>query len=431
MPVSPFLDVPATDDLLLRNLRVPGCLIGSDAELAPVDIRITDGRFAAIRPALPPGGAEVDAGGSIALPGLVDLHTHLDKGHIWPRAGNPDGTHRSAAANVKADREANWSAQDVAARFEFSLRCALAHGTVAIRTHIDSLGEQKDISWPVFEAMRERWAGQIALQGVALVPLAAFATPFADALGDTVAAAGGLLGGSGALEPDAPALIERVFAIAADRDIDIDLHVDETLDPAAHTLRLIAEQTIRRNYQGRVNCGHCCSLAAQDPVQARETVALVAAAGVSVVSLPMVNLYLQGRVDGTPRARGITLLHELRAAGVRVSVASDNTRDPFYAFGDLDVMEVLREAVRIGHLDLPVGDWPRIVTTNPAAVMGLDVATLKVGGVADLVVSPARGYSELFARPQTDRLVLRAGRPIDTNPPSYRELDALFGAADA
>ena len=32
-------------------------------------------------------------------------------------------------------------------------------------------------------------------------------------------------------------------------------------------------------------------------------------------------------------------------------VASDNTRDPFYAYGDLDMIEVFREATRILHFD--------------------------------------------------------------------------------
>jgi cytosine deaminase len=246
-------------------------------------------------------------------------------------------------------------------------------------------------------------------------------------MADTVAEAGGLMGGSGQLEPDAPALIERVFALASDRNLDVDLHVDETGDPAAHTLRLIAQEAIRRGYQGRVTCGHCCSLAMQDPAEARETIALVADAGLTIVCLPMVNLYLQGRGPGmTPRWRGITMVHELRAAGVRVVLASDNTRDPFYGFGDLDLAEVLREGVRIGHLDLPVGTWPAAVSTLPAEVMKLPAGVLRAGGAADLVLFAARSYSELFARPQADRIVLRAGRPIDTTPPPYRELDHLF-----
>ncbi len=85
----------------------------------------------------------------------------------------------------------------------------------------------------------------------------------------------------------------------------------------------------------------------------------------------MCNMYLQSRGTATtPRNRGVTLLHELAARGVNVLVASDNTRDPFYAYGDLDLVEVYREATRIAHLDHPVGDWPRAVTSAPAEGAG-------------------------------------------------------------
>ena len=76
----------------------------------------------------------------------------------------------------------------------------------------------------------------------------------------------------------------------------------------------------------------------------------------------------------TPRQRGVTLFHELTAAGVQTAVSSDNTRDPFYAYGDLDMVEVMREATRILHLDHPYGDWPLSVGARPAAMMGLQGA---------------------------------------------------------
>jgi cytosine deaminase len=41
------------------------------------------------------------------------------------------------------------------------------------------------------------------------------------------------------------------------------------------------------------------------------------------------------------------------------AVASDNTRDPFYAYGDLDMLEVYRNGTRIVHFDHPVADWPQ------------------------------------------------------------------------
>lgn len=417
-----FTDIPA-GDVLLRRARIP-----AGGGLVECDIQVEAGVIAAIGAGLAPAGTEVDLAGGIVFPGFVDLHTHLDKGHIWPRAWNADGTFSAALQAVRADREANWTAEDVAARAGFGLRCAYAHGTVALRTHLDSLGPQLDITWPVFRRLRSEWAGRIALQGVALVPLEAYATPFAERMADAVAECGGLLGGAGALQPEAAAHIVGLFDLAVDRDLDIDLHLDETGDPVARTLRMVAQETIRRGWQGRVTCGHCCSLATQDPAFARETIAAVADAGLTIVSLPLVNLYLQGRRPAqTPVWRGITLVHELRAAGVRVVLASDNTRDPFYAFGDLDLAEIFREAVRIGHLDTPVGDWPQAVGSLPADVMRLRVGRIEAGVAADLVLFQARDWSELLSRPQSDRVVLRAGRPIDTTPPSCRELDGLFG----
>lgn len=408
--------------LIWRNAR-----IATPGGLALHDIGVVDGRIGSLTPAGSGVGDGIDLDGDIVLPGFVDLHTHIDKGHIWPRAFNADGTHGSAVQAVMADRAAHWSAEDVAARAGFSLRCAYAHGTVALRTHLDSLGGQLDISWPVFTRLRAEWAGRIALQAVALVQLDAYGTPFAERMADVVAGAGGLLGGTGATQPDMVALVARVFDLAADRDLDVDLHVDETGDAAAHMLRVVAHETVRRRWQGRVTCGHCCSLAVQDPAFARETIAAVAAAGITVVSLPMVNSWLQGRrAPQTPVWRGITLVHELRAAGVRVVFGSDNTRDPFFGFGDLDLLEVFREAVRIGHLDFPVDDWAGTVNALPADVMGLPVGRIAVGAPADLIRFRARSWSELLSRPQSDRVVLRGGVEIDGAVPSYRELDGLF-----
>jgi cytosine/creatinine deaminase len=108
-------------------------------------------------------------------------------------------------------------------------------------------------------------------------------------------------------------------------------------------------------------------------------------------------------------------------------VASDNTRDPFYAYGDLDMLEVFREATRILHLDHSGPDWPRAVAATPADLMGLDRhGRIEAGDAADLVLIRARNLTELLARPQSDRTVLVGGRPIDTSLPDYRELDEVL-----
>jgi cytosine deaminase len=114
---------------------------------------------------------------------------------------------------------------------------------------------------------------------------------------------------------------------------------------------------------------------------------------------------------------------------VRVALASDNSRDPFHAYGDLDMVELFRDAIRFGQLDQPLGDWPAAIGPVPAAIMGLPAGTgcIAAGGPADLILLTARNWSEFGARPATGRIVLRAGQPIDTTPPDWRDLDALDG----
>ncbi len=423
----------------LRNAHVPASLVVGGTKwtarkppvdnLLSVDIEIEDGVIAAITTAgtfssyaVP----SIDLMGGMVLPCFVDLHTHLDKGHLWERVGNPDGTFAGALkACIKAGKK--WNEADVYRRFEFGLKCSYAHGTQAIRTHLDSAGKQGEIGFAVFERLREEWCDRITLQAVSLVRLDYYLTKAGEKLADLVALKGGVLGGVAYQNADLVREIDRTFELAKERNLDLDFHVDETDDPNSRCLRAIAEATIRHRYRGRVVCGHCCSLAMQEEGEAMETIALVKKAAIGIVSLPMCNLYLQDRVaKRTPRWRGITLLHELRGAGVPVALASDNCRDPFYGFGDHDGLEVFMMGVRVGHLDRPYGDWVGAVSVVGADLMGLgDRGRVGVGLGADLVLFRGRGFSELLSRNQGDRVVLRAGVAIDAVLPDYRDLDDL------
>lgn len=432
---------PQSGALLLRNATVPTAVLPSSDSgeaLQKLDILITDGEIEAIHAAGDGASTDIpthDLDGGLVLPAFVDLHTHLDKGHIWPRMPNPDGTWLSALLTVQADRERNWAASDVERRMDFSLRCAYAHGTAAIRTHLDSAPPQHEITWELFERMRERWAGRIELQAVSIVGPDELLDPGTlDSIARQVQASGGILGGSVAVHPDARTAMFRAVEKAAELGLDLDLHCDETGEPESSALRHLADVVIETGYKGRVVAGHCCVLAVQDEKTAMGTIERVAEAGIAVVSLPICNMYLQDRRNGngvrTPRWRGVTLLNELKAAGVPVAIASDNTRDPFYAYGDLDCVEVLREGARIIHFDHPQAgawEWVRAVGAEPAVIGGFDYeAEIAVGTAADLVLFRARDWTELHARPQSDRIVLRGGKPIDTTLPDFRELDDLM-----
>ena len=442
--MTAFIDIPDRHRFRLQNATVPACLTDGlppgaaiDADgLTRLDFDIENGKITGIFAA---GGqntndvAAVDADSSMVWPCFVDLHTHIDKGHIWPRRRNPDGTRAGALSATGVDRDANWNADDLRARMNFSLASAWSHGTAALRTHIDSTAPQHRTTWPVVREIRDAWAGRIDLQAVCLEPIGGYAdTGFGNEIADMMVEYGGIMGAVLNVQDNTDALLDFVIGLAIDRGLELDFHVDEMGDPHAISFDNIAEALIRNDFGKPVNVGHCCSLAVRPQAEIDRALELAVEARLRVVSLPMCNMYLQdrtpeGNATRTPRWRGVTILHEMKARGIPVAISSDNTRDPFYAYGDLDGMEVFTQAVRIAHLDHPVGDWPAAITRTPADTMGLeDAGRIKVGGPADMVIFRARSYSELLSRPQHDRTVLRAGAAIDTTPPDYRMLDPLY-----
>jgi cytosine deaminase len=419
--MNDFLRLPG-GAITLIDVTIPACLVGQEGDLVRTNLSMSDGLIAAEQP------IAIDMKGAMVLPAFIDMHTHLDKGHIWPRCPNPDGTFMGALKAAGADRAARWTATDVRRRAEFSLRAAYAHGTRAIRTHLDCVPPQDNISFGVFAELQDDWSDRIDLQAACLIGAEEFDENGAFLrTADIVAAHGGVLGMVAYPMPDIANRVRRFLAMAGERGLPADFHVDETLDPAANTLHEIAASVLETGFDAPVVVGHCCSVSAMAETSAMATLDLVAKAGLHVVSLPLCNLYLQDRHAGrTPRARGITLVHEMKARGINVSFASDNTRDPFYAYGDMDMLEVLREAVRIGHLDHSSPDWVQSVLANPARACGLAAPALTIGAPADILIFKARSWTELFSRPQSDRIVLRGGVQIDRTLPDHAELDDLM-----
>jgi cytosine/creatinine deaminase len=187
----------------LRNAHVPASLIIGGSKWTPrkppvdhllaVDIEIEDGLITTIMAAgtfTSASAPSIDLQGGIVLACFAELHTHLDKGHTEGRTPNPDGSFAGAIGAVGRDAKKYWTAADVYRRMEFGLKCSYAHGTKALRTHLDSAGKQGVISWEVFEQLRSQWSDRVDLQAVALVSLEYYVTPAGEKLADLVAQAG-------------------------------------------------------------------------------------------------------------------------------------------------------------------------------------------------------------------------------------------------
>lgn len=428
--------IPSSERYWLKNAHIPVSLLENEGfspqtseGLTLVNLEINDGNINRITSTIPPEDniPVIDLKKKIILPCFIDMHTHLDKGHSWQRCPNHDGTFDSALKMVLEDSRREWRLEDVYRRMEFGVKCSYAHGTAAIRTHIDSFGQQAQISLTALGELQRQWAGKITLQAVSLVSLDYYQTSEGAALADKIAEFGGILGGVAYTNPDLQAQIDITFKLAQERGLNLDFHLDENGDPDSICLAAIARTAIKEQFDGQIICGHCCSLAVQSPEIIQETLNLVKNAGIAIVSLPMCNLYLQDRQEEkTPFWRGTTKIKEMKKAGIPVAFASDNCRDPFYGFGDHDGLEVFTQAVRIAHLDTPYADWVNSVTLTPANLLGLPhLGRIKTGLEANLLIFKARYFSELLSRPQWDRLVIRRGLSIDTTLPDYQELDDL------
>ena len=145
-----FMKIPEIPRLTLKNVTVPACLLDLPGDLVTTDLTIEGGRIAE------GPGAPVDMRRAMVFPAFIDVHTHLDKGHIQPRCPNPDGTFGGARIATAADRAQRWDARDVGRRMDFALRSAWAHGTRAIRTHLDSVAPQHRVSFGVFSRVAGR-----------------------------------------------------------------------------------------------------------------------------------------------------------------------------------------------------------------------------------------------------------------------------------
>ena len=208
------------------------------------------------------------------------------------------------------------------------------------------------------------------------------------------------------------AKLEQVFALAQQHGLALDFHVDEGLDVDATALADIADLTMTFGMQGRVVCGHACSLSVQDAAQAQATLARCAQAGIHLVALPTTNLYLQGAWTATPVERGITRVLEARAAGVSLSLATDNVQDAFYPYGNYDLLATWGLGVQVAHL-APALDWLDTITTAPAVALGLAWdGRIAPGCPADLVQLHQADEYALVGAGTVARTVIRAGQVI-------------------
>jgi len=405
---------------VLRNARLV------DGRSVDVRIDTADGTIAAVDAAGSTvidgdaGGAEGDGmdvedlDGWLLLPAMAEPHAHLDKALTADEVPNPKGDLMGAIlAWFEAAGDGRLSYERTVERATRAFELLLVHGVTAVRTHINVTADIGIVSVLAVQEAARAVEGLIDFQMVALTGWPMTGPDSADnvrALEEAVEAGVGLVGGCPNLQEDPPAHIADVLALATSAGIDIDLHTDETLDPSVLTLRELARQVSDKGFDGSVAASHCVSLGMQPPDVQTAVAAEVAAAGISVITLPQTNLFLQGRDDPVATPRGLTAVNALLDAGAVVAAGADNVQDPFNLVGRSDPLETAALMVMAGHR-LPADAYD-MVSNVSRRVMGLAPINFEAGDPADLVAIDAPSLRGAVADAPMSRRVYRRGRLV-------------------
>ena len=412
--------------MLIRNTTLPDGRTG-------IDLLVQHGRIAALGPQLfagqpaPAGTQEIDAQGWLLSPPFVDAHFHLDATLSY-------GLPRTNASGTLLEGIALWGelkpllTQDVLVERALQY-CdwAVAHGLLAIRSHVDVCDERL-LAVQALLQVKKQVAPYLDLQLVAFPQDGLLRAPGAlanlkRALDLGVDVVGGIPHFERTAEQGAQS-VKLLCELAATRGLRVDMHCDETDDPHSRHIETLAFHAHRLGLQGRVTGSHLTSMHSMDNDYVSKLIPLIAEAGVHAVANPLINITLQGRHDSYPKRRGMTRVPELLAGGVNVAFGHDCVLDPWYSLGSADMLEVAQMGLHVAQMtsQAQMQACFDAVTINAAKVMGLDGYGLAVGCHADFVLLQARSVVEALRLRATRLQVIRRGQVLASTPPATAAL---------
>lgn len=383
-------------DLILRNARIAG-----DEGKPPVDIGIEQGRIAAIQPKLAAQGREIDLQGRLVSPGFIETHIHLDKSCLLDRCKSEQGTLEEAIQEVAKAKEA-FAPQEVRERAVQTLEKSIRQGTTHMRTHleVDPVVGLRSLEGILPLIEEYKWA--IDLEICVFPQEGLLNNPGTDELMVEALKKGcTVVGAAPYTDSDPRGQIDRVFEMAREFDVDIDMHLDFGNTPEGMTVEYVCDLTEKVGYGGRVTVGHVTQLTTVPVNRLEEITRRLADVGVAVTVLPSTDLYLMGRHLDYNIIRGVVPVHKMLHLGVNCSLSSNNVLNPFTPFGDCSLIRMANlyaNICQVGQRDDTAACF-EMVTRRSAKLLGLEDYGVAVGKAADLVVldcaDRARAVAEL------------------------------------
>ncbi len=393
----------------------------------PVDVGIAAGRIVAIAATLPVEAPVIPAGGCLLTPGLVETHVHLDKTCILDRCTAAKGS-VAEAVRLTSAAKCRFTPEDVYARGRRTLERAIGWGTTRMRTHVEV---DPGIGLRGFEGVQHlardyAWAMDIEL---CVFPQEGLLNnPGTDELlVEGLRRGAQVIGAVPYLDSDPRGQIDRIFVIAREWDVDIDMHLDMGDTPDGMQVEYVCRKTEEYGWGGRVAVGHVTQMSLVPPARFAALAATLARAGVAVTVLPATDLYLMGRTHDHAVPRGVVNAGTLRAAGVTCSIATNNVLNPFTPYGDANLLRMANLYANVCQVARPdeLAGCLHMVTTDAARLMRASAYGIHVGAPADLVLLDASEAASAVAELAQPLWGMKAGhmtfiRPRPTLHPPER-----------
>ena len=385
-------------DLVLRGAT----LMGRAAE-GPQDVGVRDGRIAEIAPRIAaPGREELDLSGKLLTPGLVESHIHLDKSRIIDRCAPEAGRNAANAVTRVQAAKRDFTVEDVYARARATLESAIIQGTTRMRTHVEVDPSGGLVGLEAIERLASDYSSAIDLEICVFLQEGMTGVPRAEKLlvdalerADHASAVGGAPG----YDSDHMNQIRRVFELAREYDLDVDLHLDFGNTPDVMDIHGVIEFTDEYRYGGRVNVGHVTKLSTLPPERQAPIARRLAETGVAVTVLPATDLFLMGRDQTYDIRRGIVDVNAYDRLGVTCSIANNNILNPFTPFGDCSLVRMANlhaNALQVSGRD-DLGACFEMISSDAARILNLEDYGLAVGHPADFAVLSAKDEAEAVA----------------------------------
>ncbi|MFG3252108.1 amidohydrolase family protein [Streptomyces sp. NPDC048172] len=381
-----------------RDPTAPRSLVLCGARLADgrtVDVRLVGDRIEAVGTAgslsAPHETGRVDLSGYLLLPAPAEPHAHYDTA----LTAEPTGPGQPPCP----------PSEDVQRRTTEAALLQLGQGATALRTHVH-IGAVAGLR--ALEAVLQARRSLRGLADLTTVAVPRLLTGVAGAEGlamlrDAVKMGATAVGGCPDLDPDPGGYADAVLAVAAEHGCAVDLHTDGD-DPA----RLARLAAAAGGLRPGVTLGPCSGLARLPHQVALRTADQLAAAGVTVVSLPQGNCgVLERPSPGTPSR--VAPVRLLAASGVSVAAGSGALRDASNPVGRGDPLEAAYLLASHGEAR-PEAAYGA-VSARARAAMGLPEVRVEAGFPAELLA--VRGTEVAGALSLAySRIVVHRGRVV-------------------